>query len=489
MEEQQRNIDSDEKVIDLQDLFSELLRHLGSILIVSIVVAVIAGVISYAISAADLAQDQAEDINVMTQSQAQAKENLTQAEIDKVEQLFYQYTNLHTQTEREASYYSDSILYNLDPSSIREYQIEYLYTSSNPDIAKAMSNQLLDEDDYKKIAEIMGKPDSYLYSYELIDAYDADTDSSSSEPVYIIDGQDYLYRGAFYVSIKAETEDEINQIADVVRQAMTDHVADLQDSDPDLEVTETGAQYVTTIASSTLPSDAAVDATAISDLESKVSSLSDDEQNYYQYLLNREMKVRGSYTVEDNTAGTVVRATAIALVCAFAVMIILYVLAYVMTGSVKTIEDLSMLSGRAVLGVLRTPVSYRGINGPAERAADRIACHGNRYELEVQSSLIANRIQRFTRNANRNHVFLVLDSATDEERDLLKKACQSPELNGLTIEMGNPSVDTDFLKKMDAQSVCVLVGKLKVSKAQDLQNNITICRETGSEMIGMVAVL
>lgn len=298
-----------------------------------------------------------------------------------------------------------------------------------------------------------------------------------------------MYSGAFYVSIKAETEDEINQIAEIVRQAMTDHVADLQDSDPDLEVTETGAQYVTTIVSSTLPSDAAVDATAISDLESKVSSLSDDEQNYYQYLLNREMKVRGSYTVEDNTAGTVVRATAIALVCAFAVMIILYVLAYVMTGSVKTIEDLSMLSGRAVLGVLRTPVSYRGINGPAERAADRIACHGNRYELEVQSSLIANRIQRFTRNANRNHVFLVLDSATDEERDLLKKACQSPELNGLTIEMGNPSVDTDFLKKMDAQSVCVLVGKLKVSKAQDLQNNITICRETGSEMIGMVAVL
>lgn len=172
MEEQQRNIDSDEKVIDLQDLFSELLRHLGSILIVSIVVAVIAGVISYAVSAADLAQDQAEDINVMTQSQAQAKENLTQAEIDEVEQLFYQYTNLHTQTEREASYYSDSILYNLDPSSIREYQIEYLYTSSNPDIAKAMSNQLLDEDDYKKIAEIMGKPDSYLYSYELIHAYD-----------------------------------------------------------------------------------------------------------------------------------------------------------------------------------------------------------------------------------------------------------------------------------------------------------------------------
>lgn len=103
--------------------------------------------------------------------------------------------------------------------------------------------------------------------------------------------------------------------------------------------------------------------------------------------------------------------------------------------------------------------------------------------------MISERIARFAANAGKEKVFVVLDSCAEEDRELLNLVIKSEELQKLSVEIGNPVADHDFLKSMDENSVCVLAGKLRVSDKENLRNLGVICRETGAQMVGSIAII
>ncbi|MDD7679106.1 MAG: hypothetical protein PUJ06_01210 [Stecheria intestinalis] len=493
MDGKSRDFDSqdDEIILDMSDLFANLLRHWKSILIMGLVSALLMGGVSYYKSLISLQKDAVnQEENTSNLSKKEAQGNLTAAQIGNVEQLFYQYLSANNNLDLEKDYFANSIAFNMDPSKVVQYQIEYSYSSYNPDIRSSFSAQTMTEDDYKAVAEIMGKEDSYLYAHELIWFEDGSDLSDSDRTISIQEtDSDDRYRGVFYVNILAESKEEVSTNSEIVRKAVKRHASEILNSGIALTLHDLGGQYVTTNNSQVIHYPDFV-GDSLNQLNSKLNGLSEEEEIYYNYLLKKIQKSRGTYVMKDTTAHDTLKSFIIGLFGGWIVMVIIWCIAYVVSGTVKTADDLAVINdGTAVLGVLRRTPSYRGLGRNILRQADKLSCHNNSYELSAQAPLISERIARFAANAGKEKVFVILDSCAEEDRELLNLVIKSEELQKLSIEIGNPVADHDFLKSMDENSVCVLTGKLRVSNKDNLRNLGVICRETGAQMVGSIAII
>lgn len=495
MEEQKRRDlsvqEDDDATIDICDLFADCLRHWKSIFTVGLVSSLLVGVSSFYKSYNSLQKHAViQDEYSASISKKEAQGKLTSEQIGNIEQLYYQYLSANNNLDREKDYFANSIAFNMDASKIVQFRIEYSYSSYNPDICSSFATQALTEDDYKSVAKIMGKEDSYLYAHELIWFEDGSHISDSDRIISIQDNNtDDIYRGVFYINIKAESKEEISSISDVVRKSVKRHVSEITKNGIALNLHEIGGQYVTTDFSQVITYPDYVSDT-LSQLSNKINGLSEEEKIYFDYLLENTQKTRGTYVMKDTTVHDTLKGVLIGLFGGWFVMVLVWAIAYVVSGTVKTADDLAVINdGTAVLGVLRRTPSYRGIGRKILRQADKLSCHSNTYELSAQAPLISERIARFAANAGKEKVFVILDSCAEEDRELLNLVIKSEELQKLSIEIGNPVADHDFLKSMDENSVCVLTGKLRVSNKDNLRNLGVICRETGAQMVGSIAII
>lgn len=495
MEEQKRRDlsvqEDDDVTIDICDLFADCLRHWKSIFTVGLVSSLLVGVSSFYKSYNSLQKHAViQDEYSASLSKNEAQEKLTSEQIGNIEQLYYQYLSANNNLDREKDYFANSIAFNMDASKIVQFRIEYSYSSYNPDIRSSFATQALTEDDYKSVAKIMGKEDSYLYAHELIWFEDGSHLSDSDRIISIQENNtDDIYRGVFYINIIAESKEEISSISDVVRKSVKRHVSEITKNGIALNVHEIGGQYVTTNYSQVITYPDYVSDT-LSQLSKTINGLSEEEKIYFNYLLENIQKTRGTYVMKDTTVHDTLKGVLIGLFGGWFVMVLVWAIAYVVSGTVKTADDLAVINeGTAVLGVLRRTPSYRGLGRKILRQADKISCHNNSYELSAQAPLISERIARFAANAGKEKVFVILDSCAEEDRELLNLVIKSEELQKLSIEIGNPVADHDFLKSMDENSVCVLTGKLRVSNMDNLRNLGVICRETGAQMVGSIAII
>lgn len=483
----------DEKEISIADLIAEVLRRWKSILAVSAAAALIAGIITYAGGSADIRA--AESDNTAASEQEAAKRSLSASQASAIEYLVQESDRFSRVFEKTSDLYQNSVLNDMDPDSLLFYRIEYTYSSANSDFIYSYEN-VLGEDEYKEIASIIGRADSWPYVSGLVRFY-RPNDSAGADSSQVTISDSDVRTGSFYVIIQAETSEEAEEIADVVRGAVTAHTDLLKKAEPTLDVSEVEGKYV-----SELPRDSyRNDETQFDNLStyrSIVNSLTDDEKTYYDYLISHNVS-SGNNTEADisssaaaaktDNARNALKKGLIGLVAGWAVMVILYILAYVCTSSVKTADDLDQISHQPVLGILRSKEKRKGLDGAVNRLADRIAYSGNAYHQESQLPLIASRIARISGNNGAKSVYLLTDTASDDSRSLLEKLQEQKEAGGIRLVIGNPAVDTDLFESMKSDSVCVLIGTLKHSWNADLTQLMTISKETGSKLIGTVAII
>lgn len=488
---------NDEKVIDLGDMFAETLRHWKSILLVGLVIALISGLVSYGKSSkevkmADTDRGAAADT---------AKSGLTDTEIKNVERLYYQYISLQYDLKEEEDYYKNSILYHIDSKDLKQYQIEYVYTSNNPDIVQSFATQTLDDEEKKTIASIMGEPDQYQFADELVNIKDASSSSQTNSNLIVNsveNSNDEIYRGVFFVNISAESSDELSQIADVARKAISDHAAKMQTTGIKLDLAEVNAQNVSPDGVQQYKYQDTND-DRFSKLSTSVGGLTENEKTYYNYLINHGIasaedtaNAKGSSTkaesTVDQTPSVNKKYVLAGLLGGWIAMILLYMIIYAAGSSVKTVDDLESLAGGSVLGVLYKKPAGKGLNATINRGLDKIVYHGTPFSLETQLPLTASRIQRFAESKGVSHIYIALDASSDNGRPILEQLTEQPEVKNLNICIGDPTVDSDLFNQMDENSICVLVGTLKRTKADRIRQLRKICEEAGSQIAGAVVI-
>lgn len=502
--ESKKSARSNGKSIDVSDMFAEVIRHWKSILLVGVVFALIGGLVSYHKSASEIEASH-EDAGVAEEN---VRENLTEAEAIEVERLYYQYSSLKFILDQEEDYYSNSILYNIDVDNLLQYRIEYVFSTLNEDLVESFATQTLDENDNHNIAEIMGCPDQYMYANELVTFMDTEDNENSNTVLNIkSEEDDTMLRGVFFVDIKAESEDEIEQIADVVRKAVDRHKQELESAGVVVNLSETSAKYVSPD-SVTPYENQNENNDRFTTLSNSVSKLSNDQIAYYNYLIladeneNNEA-ISDSQTVSssENSEKTDIQEkgalkptvskkyVAVGFVGGAVLMFLLYMLIYIMSSSVKTPEEFAGIVGGNSLGVINRRAQNKNAGGALNKALDKMAYHGKRYTPSVQLPLIASRIQRFADSQNVENIYLVLDSSSDDGRGFVKQLAEREELKGFHVEIGDPTEEPDFFKRMDEKSVCAVVGTLKRTKISNIQQLVSICNESGTGIIGSVSVV
>lgn len=485
MDEQNRYSD-DEKVIDVADLIAELLRRWRSILVVSLIAALIGGV-SAVIKKNTVVSSESEET-------ASIEEALTQEQIYKVDELYRDYLVALRSSDLEDDYYQKSILYNLNPSEIIEYQIEYSYTSSNQDIVSSYQYSLLDTDDYKKIAEIMGKPDSYLYAGELISISDVGSTDNSNIEYMTEQLPEDTYQGLFFIDIRATSEEEIQGIADIVTNAVEKHTEDLKETGITVTISKINEQYITDDQTSqiTVPT---YNGQNNQSVYASVEALSEDERAYFDSLVKGEKESQDTNEQEatENASGesdiSIVKYAVIGLVIGWLIMIVVYALAYIMSDTIKVPDDLSRISGKRVLGVLGVPRKYHGLNGIIQSAADRLSSHGEVYDTDDQLSKLSSRIFRLINHQHPCTIFFIVDNSSKDNQVLIQQFKIFLMNEDISVQLCDPSTDINVLNQISKNDYCILIGKLKVSKCTRLQSNQVLCSETGADLLGTVSLI
>lgn len=473
--------ETEEVIIDLSDLFAQILRRWKSVIAVGLIGAVIGVLLTFVQTPAVMSEE-----DITDQALQEAQGTLTESEIESVNQVYQQYVELEDALETDDLYRENSILYNMNSSDILEYRIEYSYVTSNPELVSSYQSQTLTEDDLKAIAKAVGQEDKYLYAGDLVTISGGTADDSSTNITYTItddSGSEIEYQGMLEVAIKADSKERVEAIAQIVRDAIDRHTKELEDSGVSLTIQESSAEYYTTYLSQVKESGSIAEPDMDS-YNSAVDELSEDQKTYLEYLVTAHKIENGTYQADTSVTSSAVKNGIIGLVIGIVVMIFVYLLAYVCSGSLKTAEDLERLLQKHIFGVLQKTNTKKGMGGAIERRCDKMSFHGTEYHLDAQLPLIASRIARIASDSKANNVYLMMDEKVSNEKELVDMLKTQKELSGVEIRSGNPMIDMDLLQNLKEGSVCVISAKLKTSRREDIEQIVTVCQEAGANIIG-----
>lgn len=359
--------EEDDREISLGNMFSCILRKWNIILICAVIAAVIAGTVM------SVRQAQSNAVYYGDDTLAALRENLTQTQINSVDQLYQRYTAYQKKSEENQDYLSRSILMNLDPNNISIEKIEYLVDSDQADAVSSFADFSLGQEDYQAIADAIST-DSYKadpkYAYELVTIDDAKgsvaiarTNARSSSPGLVTgadktadevnvasEGDGLLssggslsngYRELMEVTITASSKDQSDAIAAIVKSAIQNRADQLKASGVDVSLQQTGSNYTESVDRDLADQQQSAIMEG-SDLineyntfrKNNIDSLEEDEKNYFDYLVaSRDKKVPSIHWK---------RYTAIGGLIGLAAALVIIIIAYLASKKFHTPDDVEL---------------------------------------------------------------------------------------------------------------------------------------------------
>ena len=223
-------MNEEEVQIDLMTLLHYILRKWRSIIVVMLIVAVLCKPIfskeKYVSSGICKRTEEEVDIEKQIEN---AKEELTADELEQVERVYSMYEhNLQLYQENE-EYLEKSMLMQLNPNEIPTVMLNYQFKKDQADeelsnIFTMYENALLDEDTCTAIIQVFGEEYANTSVRELISVTDTENVQNSD----IIKLQNDKNSGILSIQIYADSEEQCEQVAEIVKKRVMEYTEQLQ---------------------------------------------------------------------------------------------------------------------------------------------------------------------------------------------------------------------------------------------------------------------
>lgn len=494
-------MNEEEVQIDLMTLLHYILRKWRSIIVVMLIVAVAANLYSVKKSMSEAAAvSTTEEVDIEKQIE-NAKEELTADELEQVERVYsmYEYNSQLYQESKE--YLEKSVLMQLNPNEIPTVMLNYQFKKDQADeelsnIFTMYENALLDEDTCTAIIQVFGEEYANTSVRELISVTDTENVQNSD----IIKLQNDKNSGILSIQIYADSEEQCEQVAEIVKKRVMEYTEQLQQIFGIYTVNAISEQYyISSDSNLNVQKSDAVNAVnnAYTAMKNITSGLSEKQIGYFD-LLTKDCE--DQTLVKEDTQATAnmtanvqyisMKYILIGLLAGMFLAVCWYAVIYIMTQTVKDVDEVKIITNLPVFGtVLRN--NENGKRNMIDRWIDSWFAHDKKSENnDLLLTRISHEVAMLAGQKDKRNL-LVACSESDQN---LKKQADSLVEKLRELGMNVTSTDslvsdnTEVLKQLESADSAVFVEQLMKSERDQIREAVELCRRCQVEVLGSVIV-
>lgn len=494
-------MNEEEVQIDLMTLLHYILRKWRSIIVVMLIVAVAANLYSVKKSMSEAAAiSTTEEVDIEKQIQNE-KEELTADELEQVERVYsmYEYNSQLYQENKE--YLEKSVLMQLNPNEIPTVMLNYQFKKDQADeelsnIFTMYENALLDEDTCTAIIQVFGEEYANTSVRELISV----TDTENGQNGDIIKLQDDKNSGILSIQIYAGSEEQCEQVAEIVKKRVLEYTEQLHQIFGNYTVNAISEQYyISSDSNLNMQKSDAVNAVnnAYTAMKNITSGLSEKQIGYFS-LLTKDCE--DQTLVKEDTQETAnmtanvqyisMKYILIGLLAGMFLAVCWYAVIYIMTQTVKDVDEVKIITNLPVFGtVLRS--NDNGKRNVIDRWIDSWFAHDKKSE---NNDLLLTRISHevaMLAGQKDKKCLLIACSGSDQnvkkQADSLVEKLRKLGMN-VTSTDGLVSDNTEVLKQLESADSAVFVEQLMKSERNQIREAVELCRRCQVEVLGSVIV-
>ena len=357
-------MNEEEVQIDLMTLLHYILRKWRSIIVVMLIVAVAANLYSVKKSMSVVASVSAAEEEVDIEKQIEnAKEELTADELEQVERVYSMYEYNSQLYQENDEYLEKSMLMQLNPNEIPTVMLNYQFRKDQADeelsnIFTMYENALLDEDTCTAIIQVFGEEYANTSVRELISVTDTENVQNSD----IIKLQNDKNSGILSIQIYADSEEQCEQVAEIVKKRVMEYTEQLQQIFGIYTVNAISEQYyISSDSNLNMQKSDVVNAVndAYTALKNISSGLSEKQMTYYNLLVKG---IEDKTTSKENTDETAeitanvqyisMKYILIGLLAGMFLAVCWYAVVYIMTQTVKDVDEVKIITNLPVFGTV-----------------------------------------------------------------------------------------------------------------------------------------
>ena len=494
-------MNEEEVQIDLMTLLHYILRKWRSIIVVMLIVAVAANLYSVKKSMSEAAAvSTTEEVDIEKQIE-NAKEELTADELEQVEHVYsmYEYNSQLYQESKE--YLEKSVLMQLNPNEIPTVMLNYQFKKDQADeelsnIFTMYENALLDEDTCTAIIQVFGEEYANTSVRELISV----TDTENGQNNDIIKLQKDKNSGILSIQIYAGSEEQCEQVAEIVKKRVLEYTEQLQQIFGNYTVNAISEQYhISSDSNLNMQKSDVVNAVndAYTALKNISSGLSEKQMTYYNLLVKG---IEDKTTSKENTDETSeitanvqyisMKYILIGLLAGMFLAVCWYAVVYIMTQTVKDVDEVKIITNLPVFGTVLGS-NENGKRNIIDRWIDSWFAHDKKSENnELLLTRISHEVAMLAGQKDKRNL-LVACSESDQN---LKKQADSLVEKLRELGMNVTSTDrlvsdnTEVLKQLESADSAVFVEQLMKSERNQIREAVELCRRCQVEVLGSVIV-
>lgn len=494
-------MNEEEVQIDLMTLLHYILRKWRSIIVVMLIVAVAANLYSVKKSMSEAAAvSTTEEVDIEKQIE-NAKEELTADELEQVEHVYSMYEYNSQLYQENEEYLEKSMLMQLNPNEIPTVMLNYQFKKDQADeelsnIFTMYENALLDEDTCTAIMQVFGEEYANTSVRELISVTDTENGQNSD----IIKLQNDKNSGILSIQIYAGSEEQCEQVAEIVKKRVMEYTEQLQQIFGTYTVNAISEQYyISSDSNLNMQKSDAVNAVnvAYTTMTNISAGLSEKQMGYFNLLVKES---KDQPLVKEDTQETAnmtanvqyisMKYILIGLLAGMFLAVCWYAVIYIMTQTVKDVDEVKIITNLPVFGtVLRN--NENGKRNMIDRWIDSWFAHDKKSE---NNDLLLTRISHevaMLAGQKDKKCLLITCSGSDQnlkkQADSLVEKLRKLGMN-VTSTDGLVSDNTEVLKQLDSADSAVFVEQLMKSERNQIREAVELCRRCQVEVLGSVIV-
>lgn len=494
-------MNEEEVQIDLMTLLHYILRKWRSIIVVMLIVAVAANLYSVKKSMSVVASvSAAEEVDIEKQIE-NAKEELTADELEQVERVYsmYEYNSQLYQENKE--YLEKSVLMQLNPNEIPTVMLNYQFKKDQADeelsnIFTMYENALLDEDTCTAIIQVFGEEYANTSVRELISVTDTENGQNSD----IIKLQKDKNSGILSIQIYASSEEQCEQIAEIVKKRVLEYTEQLQQIFGNYTVNAISEQYYISSDSdlNMQKSDVVNVVNEVCTVIKNITSGLSEKQIGYFNLLTKDCE--DQTLVKEDTQETAnmtanvqyisMKYVLIGLLAGMFLAVCWYAVIYIMTQTVKDVDEVKIITNLPVFGtVLRS--NENGKRNIVDRWIDSWFAHDKKSENnELLLTRISHEVAMLAGQKDKKCLLIACsgnDQNVKKQADSLVEKLRELGMN-VTSTDSLVSDNTEVLKQLESADSAVFVEQLMKSERNQIREAVELCRRCQVEVLGSVIV-
>lgn len=494
-------MNEEEVQIDLMTLMHYILRKWRSIIVVMLIVAVAANLYSVKKSMSEAASvSAAEEVDIEKQIE-NAKEELTADELEQVERVYsmYEYNSQLYQENKE--YLEKSVLMQLNPNEIPTVMLNYQFKKDQADeelsnIFTMYENALLDEDTCTAIIQVFGEEYANTSVRELISVTDTENGQNSD----IIKLQKDKNSGILSIQIYAGSEEQCEQVAEIVKKRVLEYTEQLQQIFGNYTVNAISEQYyISSDSNLNMQKSDVVNVVneACTVIKNITSGLSEKQIGYFNLLAKdcedqtiAKEDTQESANMTANVQYISIKYILIGLLAGMFLAVCWYAVIYIMTQTVKDVDEVKIITNLPVFGtVLRS--NENGKRNMIDRWIDSWFAHDKKSENnELLLTRISHEVAMLAGQKDKKCLLIACsgnDQNVKKQADSLVEKLRELGMN-VTSTDSLVSDNTEVLKQLESADSAVFVEQLMKSERNQIREAVELCRRCRVEVLGSVIV-